>query len=111
MLVQCLFLINSLKMVLNPNLVLITWGTFYLPIIYLLDRIKKSALSRIINVSSLGHFFGSFNFDVKKGYSSGLAYTTSKLTNVIFSCELAKRLSGTDVTVCSLHSGYVYTKL
>ena len=80
----------------------------------LLDRIKESAPSRIINVSSLGHFFGSLSFDDmmwKKGYSSGLAYTRSKLANVMFSRELAKRLSGTDVTVCSLHPGSVYTEL
>ena len=80
----------------------------------LLERIKESAPSRIINVSSLGHFFGSLNFDDmmwRKGYSPGLAYTRSKLANVMFSRELAKRLSGTDVTVCSLHPGSVYTEL
>ena len=80
----------------------------------LLDRIKESAPSRIVTVSSLGHQFGSLDFDDmmwKKSYSSGLAYTRSKLANVMFTRELAKRLSGTQVTVCSLHPGSIYTEL
>ena len=80
----------------------------------LLDRIKESAPSRIINVSSLGHQMGSLDFDDmlwKKRYSAGLAYTRSKLANVMFTRELADRLSGSDVTVCSLHPGTIYTEL
>ena len=80
----------------------------------LLERIKESAPSRIINVSSLGHFSGTLNFDDmmwKKGYSGGTAYTRSKLANVMFSRELAKRLSGTDVTVYSLHPGVIHTEI
>ena len=80
----------------------------------LLDRIKESAPSRIINVSSLGHLYGSLDFDDmlwKKSYSSGLAYTRSKLANVMFTRELAKRLSGSDVTICSVHPGTIYTEL
>ena len=80
----------------------------------LLDRIKESTPSRIINVASFGHQYGLLDFDDmlwKKGCSSGLAYTRSKLANVMFTRELAKRLSGSDITVCSLHPGAIYTEL
>ena len=80
----------------------------------ILDRIKESTPSRIINVASFGHQYGSLDFDDmlwKKRYSSGLAYTRSKLANIMFTRELAKRLSGSDITVCSLHPGAIYTEL
>ena len=54
--------------------------------------------SRIINVSSLAHVFGTINFDdlmMEKGFSSIKAYCQSKLANVLFTRELAQRLRGT----------------
>lgn len=80
----------------------------------LLDRIKESAPSRIVVVSSLGHLVGSLDFkDMmwKKRYNSQLSYCRSKLANVMFARELAKRLAGTGVTVCSLHPGTVHTEI
>ena len=80
----------------------------------LLNRIKESAPSRIINVSSMGHKVGKLDFEDMmwtKKYSSLRAYGRSKLANVMFTRELAKRVSETGVTVCSLHPGSVNTEL
>jgi len=70
--------------------------------------------SRIINVSSLGHVFGTINFDdlmMEKGFSSAHAYFQSKLANILFTRELAHRLQGTKVTTYSLHPGSIRTEL
>lgn len=80
----------------------------------LLERIKASAPSRIIVVASLGHLVGYLDFgDMmwKKRYNSQLAYCRSKLANIMFVKELAKRLVDTGVTVCSLHPGTINTEL
>ncbi|KAH8372625.1 hypothetical protein KR009_001283 [Drosophila setifemur] len=80
----------------------------------LLDVLKKTAPSRIINVSSLAHTQGSINIgdlNSEKSYSRINAYSQSKLANVLFTRELSKRLEGTGVTVNSLHPGAVDTEL
>ena len=81
----------------------------------LLDLIEKSAPSRIVIVSSTGHYGGDIDFDdmgyEKGGYSIMRAYRRSKLANVLFTRELAKRLAGKDVTVTSLHPGAVATNI
>ncbi|KAL4238819.1 hypothetical protein ACF0H5_003526 [Mactra antiquata] len=80
----------------------------------LLDRIKDSAPSRIVNVSSLAHTRGKINFDdinSEKKYHPGVAYSQSKLANVLFTRELSKRLEGTNVTANSLHPGVILTEL
>eukprot|EP00118_Oscarella_pearsei_P001201 m.6851 g.6851 ORF g.6851 m.6851 type:complete len:322 (+) comp17024_c0_seq1:24-989(+) len=80
----------------------------------LLDRIKASQPSRIINVSSIGYMMGKINFDdlmSKKSYSDMAAYNQSKLANILFTSELARRLEGTGVTSYSLHPGLVSTEL
>ncbi|KAH8370587.1 hypothetical protein KR093_004266 [Drosophila rubida] len=80
----------------------------------LLDLLKKSAPSRIVNVSSLAHTRGAININdlnSEKSYNEGDAYSQSKLANVMFTRELAKRLEGTGVTVNSLHPGVVDTEL
>jgi NAD(P)-dependent dehydrogenase (short-subunit alcohol dehydrogenase family) len=78
----------------------------------LLDVLKASAPSRIVNVSSGDHSNGTIDFDDlqgEKGYKGAKAYSQSKLANVIFTCELAKRLDGTGVTANCLHPGVVRT--
>lgn len=80
----------------------------------LLDLIKASAPARIINVSSVGHKWGHINRDdlqSEKSYSRFKAYSQSKLANVLFTRELAKRLNGTGVLANSLHPGAVRTEL
>jgi retinol dehydrogenase 12 len=79
----------------------------------LLDLLLKSAPSRIINVSSGAHQVGSIHFDrlVKdKGLSGWSAYGQSKLANLYFTYELARRLQGKGVTVNALHPGFVATR-
>ncbi|XP_078590978.1 retinol dehydrogenase 13-like isoform X1 [Branchiostoma floridae x Branchiostoma japonicum] len=81
----------------------------------LLDLLKKSAPSRVVTVSSLAHAFTSgIDFDdinYEKDYSREESYRRSKLANVLFSKELARRLEGTGVTSNSLHPGVIYTEL
>jgi NAD(P)-dependent dehydrogenase (short-subunit alcohol dehydrogenase family) len=76
----------------------------------LLDRIHSSAPARIINVSSLAHRLGSIRFDNlqgEKSYTRMGAYSSSKLANILFTVELARRLEGTGVTANALHPGYI----
>jgi len=78
----------------------------------LLDRLKQSAPARVVNVSSHVQAEGRIDFDDLQGaraYSGQAAYSQSKLANVMFSNELARRLEGTGVTANSLHPGVVRT--
>ena len=80
----------------------------------LLPLLKKSAPSRIINVSSVAHTRGRLDLDdvqLEHGYSAYGAYAASKLANVLFTYALAGRLAGTGVTVNCLHPGVIDTKL
>ncbi|XP_044773804.1 retinol dehydrogenase 11 isoform X2 [Neomonachus schauinslandi] len=61
----------------------------------LLDKLKESAPSRVVNVSSLAHHLGRIHFHNLQGekfYNAGLAYCHSKLANILFTQELARRL-------------------
>jgi retinol dehydrogenase-14 len=78
----------------------------------LLDRLKASAPARIVTVSSGAHTAGKIDFDDLQGerrYSGQRAYSQSKLANIMFSYELARRLDGTGVTATVLHPGVVRT--
>ncbi|HXG37384.1 MAG TPA: SDR family oxidoreductase [Bacteroidota bacterium] len=80
----------------------------------LLDLLKQSAPSRIINVSSMAHNNAKLSFDNLQGekrYGGYGAYACSKLENILFTYELAERLEGTGVTVNCLHPGVIATKL
>ncbi len=76
----------------------------------LLDLLKQSAPSRIVNVSSEGHKVSGMRFDdlqTERRYTAMGAYGQAKLANVLFTYELARRLRGTGVTVNALHPGSV----
>ncbi|RZC34509.1 adh short domain containing protein, partial [Asbolus verrucosus] len=78
-----------------------------------LDLLKKTGSSRVVNVSSLTAAYVK-NFDLSKinKYSSNLkVYATTKLCNILFTIELARRLEGTNVTTYSLHPGAVKTDI
>lgn len=78
----------------------------------LLERLTTSAPARVITVSSGAHSMGRIDFDDLMGeqaYSGQQAYNQSKLANVMFTYELARRLKGTGVTATALHPGMTNT--
>jgi NAD(P)-dependent dehydrogenase (short-subunit alcohol dehydrogenase family) len=80
----------------------------------LLDRLVASAPSRIVNVASDAHSFGTLDPDdymSTRSYKPMKAYGRSKLANILFTAELARRLEGSGVTANSLHPGFVSTGL
>ena len=80
----------------------------------LLELLKASAPSRIVNVSSVTHFSGHIDLEAmrKGGGATGLgAYSTSKLALVMFTYEVARKLQGTGVTANCLHPGGVATNI
>lgn len=80
----------------------------------LLPTLQRSAPSRIVNVSSVVHRWGAIDIDDLQGerrYDGDKAYNQSKLANVLFTYELARRLSGTGVTVNSMEPGMTATAI
>ncbi len=78
----------------------------------LLDLIQAGAPARIVNVSSVAHRRARIDFDDlghSAGWSTMNAYRRSKLANVLFSYELARRLDGRGVAVNAIHPGLVAT--
>lgn len=78
----------------------------------LLDRLIASAPARVVTVSSGAQSSGRVDFDDLMGerkYSGSRAYDQSKLANVMFTFELARRLEGTGVTATALHPGLTNT--
>jgi NAD(P)-dependent dehydrogenase (short-subunit alcohol dehydrogenase family) len=78
----------------------------------LLERLKASAPARVVTVSSGAQAMGRIAFDDLQGarhYSGQRAYSQSKLANVMFTTELARRLAGTGVTATAVHPGVVRT--
>jgi len=92
----------------------LTWAVNYLGVCLLtellLDTLKASTPSRVVNVSSAMHSGAQLNFDDLQGarkYSGMKAYGQSKLALLMFTYDLARRLAGTGVTVNALHPGFV----
>jgi len=80
---------------------------------HLLPALKHGNGGRIINVASDAHSGAKLDFsDLSndRSYSGMRAYGQSKLMNIIFTYEMAKRLQGTPVTVNCLHPGFVASK-
>jgi len=80
----------------------------------LLDMLRRSAPSRIINVSSMMHAGRRIDFDNlrrDRSYEPYQVYGETKLANVLFTYELARRLNGSGVTVNCLHPGVVRTNI
>ena len=78
----------------------------------LLDVIKSSAPARIVCVSSNAHEGATIDFDnlqSEKHFAFMQAYGQSKLANVLFTYELARRLEGSGVTANALHPGFIFT--
>jgi NAD(P)-dependent dehydrogenase (short-subunit alcohol dehydrogenase family) len=78
----------------------------------LLERLTASAPARIVTVSSGAQSLGTIDFDDLMGepaYSGQRAYNQSKLANVLFTYELARRIDGSGVTATVLHPGMTST--
>ncbi len=87
---------------------------YFLLTMLLLDTLKTSAPSRIVNVASDAHEGVTLNFDdlqSEQDFSGMKVYGRSKLGNIYFTYELARQLEGTGVTVNALHPGFVATNL
>lgn len=86
---------------------------YFLPTLALLPLLRAAPAARIVNVASDAHRAGKVDLDDlqmdRRGYSSWTAYGTSKLLNILFTTELARRLEGTAITANSLHPGVVRT--
>ena len=94
------------------------WGTNHLgPYLFtrlLLDRVKQAGRARIVNVSSQSHYAAKgIDWDAVHKPTQTVTgmreYEVSKLSNVLFTKELARRLEGTGVTTYALHPGVVAT--
>ncbi|MGZ9587376.1 SDR family oxidoreductase [Paenibacillus marinisediminis] len=80
----------------------------------LLDLLTNAPQGRIVNVSSGAHKVGNIHFEninLEKRYNPAKGYAQSKLANILFTQELARRLQHTSVTVNSLHPGAVATNI
>lgn len=88
---------------------------YFLLTLLLLERIKESAPARIVNVASDAHRWArGIAFDdlgSERRYGAMRVYGQSKLANILFTVELARRLEGTGVTVNCLHPGAIATGL
>ena len=78
----------------------------------LLDNLKAAPKARIVSVASEAERFCKLDFNdlqSENDYTSWKAYSLSKLANILFTFELAKRLKGTNITVNCMHPGVVNT--
>jgi retinol dehydrogenase-12 len=78
----------------------------------LMEPLRAAPAARIINVSSDAHQNAKLNFDdleSKRHYSGFAVYGSSKLANILFTYELARRLEGSGITANALHPGFVAT--
>ena len=79
----------------------------------LLDMLRAGAPSRIVNVASGAHRRAALDFDdleTRNGYQPREVYARTKLMNVLFTRELARRLEGSGVTANALSPGIVHTE-
>ena len=81
----------------------------------LIDLLKKSAPSRIINVSSMAYSFATVedfdNIGKEEKYSGSVAYSITKLANVVYTKELHRKYATSNITSYSLHPGVVETEV
>ncbi len=91
----------------------VNYLSHFLLTMLLLDVLKASAPSRIVNVTSSAHYRGKMDFDdlqEEKNFGAMKSYCQSKLAQVLFTHEMAKKLEGTGVTVNAVHPGAVRTR-
>lgn len=79
-----------------------------------LPALKAAGAARVVNVSSMTHQRGKVDLkdlNSEQRFDGYSAYSSSKLMNIFFTHELARRLAGTGITTSALHPGVVSTKL
>lgn len=110
--------INANERKLTEDNLEMTWAVNHLaPFLLnnlLLDRLKKSAPARIVNLSSATEKSGHIHFDdlsLTKGWSTFKSYTQAKLAMNACTRKMAKELDGTNVTVNALNPGFIKTNL
>lgn len=94
-----------------------TWAlnhlSYFLLTALLMPSLEAAPAARVINVSSDAHLMGAIHFDdphyARRRYSGFGAYSQSKLANVMFTYELARRLHDKGITANALHPGAVAT--
>ena len=87
---------------------------YFLLTVLLLNRLKESVPARIVNVASDAHAWGTMKFDDlggERNYGLRQSYGQSKLANILFTYELARKLDGTNVAANCLHPGAIGTGL
>jgi NAD(P)-dependent dehydrogenase (short-subunit alcohol dehydrogenase family) len=87
---------------------------YFLLTALLRERLIASAPARIVSVASNAHYGATLDFDdlqSERHYSRLTAYKRSKLANILFTRELARRLAGTGVTANCLHPGFVASRI
>jgi NAD(P)-dependent dehydrogenase (short-subunit alcohol dehydrogenase family) len=90
----------------------VNYLSHFLLTLLLLDVLKKSAPSRVVNVVSSVHTHIDFDdLQEERGYNAVRSYGQSKLAQIMFTFELARRLQNTSVTVNCVHPGAVRTHL
>lgn len=79
----------------------------------LAERLRAAAPARVVNTASGAHYGAQLDLgdlQTEKGYNGVLAYQRSKLYNILWTRELARRWAGTGVTVNCFHPGFVATR-
>jgi len=80
----------------------------------LIDMLRASAPSRIVNIASTAHSSGTLDFDdlqSEHNYKGWKTYANTKLANVVFTYELARRLEGSGIDANCVHPGVIHTNL
>jgi NAD(P)-dependent dehydrogenase (short-subunit alcohol dehydrogenase family) len=88
--------------------------SYFAVTLLLRDRLQAAAPSRVVNIASEAHRRRKLDLDdllSSRNYSGFGAYSRSKLCNILFTRELARRWTGTGITVNCLHPGFVNTRL
>jgi retinol dehydrogenase 12 len=86
--------------------------SYFLVTHLLMESLRQAPAARIINVASNAHYKARLHFDdleTKSGYSGFAVYGRSKLANILFTYELARRLQGSDITANAVNPGLIAT--
>jgi NAD(P)-dependent dehydrogenase (short-subunit alcohol dehydrogenase family) len=87
--------------------------SYFLLTLGLRERLRAAAPARVVNTASGAHRRARLDFDdlqSARGYRGHMVYSRSKLCNILYTRELARRWAGTGVTANSLHPGFVATR-